>query len=123
MKKCSRSQFKRWKSIGHSIRFNYNLAKYQIQCFHESVEKDSRYQIFTKGETSRYYLHVVENEAVHEDSRTINAESKQYSAFANASTIITFCIGNLADEAIYFDVEFYHGIFLEDSFQSNVQGH
>ena len=48
-----------------SIHFNYNLHKYQIQCFHESIEKDSRYQISIKGETSDYYLHVVDQQAVH----------------------------------------------------------
>ena len=32
-----------------AIRFNFQLLSYQIQCFHESVEKDSRYQIAIKG--------------------------------------------------------------------------
>lgn len=65
---------------------------------------------------------MVENETAHEDSRSKNAEFKQYSAFANSSTIITFCLGNLGDQSIYFDIQFYHGIFLEDSFETNVQG-
>jgi hypothetical protein len=56
-----------------AIRFNYLLPMYQIQCFHESVEKDSRYQISIRGDSSLYYLHVVEGEVVHEDSRTENA--------------------------------------------------
>lgn len=89
---------------------------YQIQCFHESVEKDSRYQIAIKGEKSQYYLHVVEHNPVHEDSRTENAEYKYYSAFAGESTVITFCIGNLGETQIYFDIQFYHGIYLEDSY-------
>lgn len=65
------------------IRFNYNLPKYQIQCFHESVEKDSRYQIEVKGETSNYYLHVVDSKPLLEDSRNEGAELKSYSAFAD----------------------------------------
>ena len=80
------------------------------------MEKDSRFQISIKGETSEFYIHVVEHEPVHEDTRTSNAEYKQYSAFANENTIITFCLGNMGDKSIFFDVQFYHGLFLEDSF-------
>jgi hypothetical protein len=85
-----------WILLANSIRFNYVLPMYQIQCFHESVEKDSRYQIWIKGDSSQYYLHVVEGEYVHEDSRTENAEYKYYSAFAGSSSVISFCIGNFA---------------------------
>lgn len=108
--------------LAGAIRFNYELPRHQIQCFHESVEKDGRYQVSTKGEDSRFYLHVVEMKTVHEDARTTGAEFKQYSAFASIDTIITFCIGNLADHSIYFDVQFYHGVFLEDAFESGVHG-
>lgn len=52
-------------TLTSSIRFNYYLPKYQIQCFHESVEKDSRYQIAIKGESSEYYLHVVDRKPLH----------------------------------------------------------
>ncbi len=107
-------------SIVAAIRFNYNLPKYQIQCFHESVEKNSRYQISVKGETSVFYLHVVDRKPLHEDSRTVNAEYKYFSAFAEESEVLTFCIGNLGNTTIYFDIQFYHGIYLEDSFQENV---
>ena len=95
-----------------SIRFNYNLPKYQIQCFHESVEKDSRYQIEVKGEISNYYLHVVDSRPLLEDSRTEGAELKSYSAFADRNEVLTFCVGNLGSSDIYFDIQFYHGIYL-----------
>lgn len=36
--------------------------------------------------------------------------------------MLTFCIGNLGNTTIYFDIQFYHGIYLEDSFHENVQG-
>lgn len=100
----------------NSIRFNYNLPRYQIQCFHESVEKNSRYQISIKGESSSYYLHVVDKKPLHEDTRTVGAEYKYYSAFAENNDVLTFCIGNLGNSSIYFDVQFHHGIYLEDSF-------
>lgn len=109
-------------TLALSIRFNYNLPRYQIQCFHESVEKDSRYQIAIKGESSVYYLHVVDKKPLHEDSRTVNAEYKYYSSFAENNEVLTFCIGNLGDSSIYFDIQFYHGIYLEDSFDEKVQG-
>lgn len=95
-----------------SISFNYKLPLYQMQCFHESVEKNSRYQISVKGQISNFYLHVVEKKVLHEDSRIINAEYKYYSAFADDSGVLTFCIGNLAEQPILFSIEFHHGIFL-----------
>lgn len=51
--------------LASSIKFNYILPKYQIQCFHESVEKNSRYQISVKGDHSAYYLHVVDKKPLH----------------------------------------------------------
>lgn len=73
-----------------------------MQCFHESVEKNSRYQITVKGEISGYYLHVVEKQVLHEDTRVINAEEKYFSAFAEENGVLTFCIGNLAEQSILF---------------------
>jgi hypothetical protein len=109
-------------AVAASIRFNYYLPKYQIQCFHESVEKNSRFQIAINGESSAYYLHVVDKKPLHEDSRTVNAEYKYFSAFAEESEVLTFCLGNLGNASIYFDIQFYHGIYLEDSFEEKVQG-
>ena len=108
--------------LSETIRFNYNLPRYQVQCFHETVEKDSRYQVSVRGETSEFYLHVVEHQAVHEDTRSSGAEYKHYSAFANNDSILTFFVGNLGEQAVYLDIQFYHGIFLEDNFEGNVQG-
>ena len=105
-----------------AIRFNYYLPKYQIQCFHESVEKDSRYQIAIKGESSEYYLHVVDKRPLHEDSRMVGAEYKYFSAFSESNEVLTFCIGNLGKSPIYFDIQFYHGIYLEESFDEKVRG-
>ena len=36
---------------------------------------------------------------------------------------MTFCVGNMGSKSIFFDIQFYHGLFLEDSFESNVRGH
>lgn len=36
--------------------------------------------------------------------------------------MLTFCIGNLGKSPIYFDIQFYHGIYLEESFDEKVRG-
>ena len=87
-----------------AIRFHYHLPLYQVQCFHETVEQNSRFQIAIKAESSAYYLHVVDKQPLHEDSRTTNAEYKFFSAFAEHSEILTFCIGNLDDKWMLLDI-------------------